>query len=334
MDRGAPADLTIVTVCTEKHFRYIPLQLALLDSLNPGGGWRMIAVDNSSVGTPRLFLDDPRCTVIAGVPADPAIPAACRGSYHHAAALNAVVRRVATRYMLVLDPDLFVVYRNWVAECLDHAERRRLSFFGVPWHPRWYRKERYVPCVHFLLIDLARVPAAAIDFTPAIAEETARREKSAFDKWLRKHSPSQHARWILHSNNDTGWRLKRDFPDALMETVHPVVDLSREVRKPKHLQKKWGRWLERRLPSRWSFLPELGTYATPSQAPGFGNRPIRLMEPEKFVWRGAPFAFHMRGQMRELEGRRGRQKDGWDHLVGMLSGIERLPSWFEWKFER
>lgn len=85
------------------------------------------------------------------------------------------LKHVDTPYLLVLDPDLFVTCPHWIVECLDHRERRRLRFFGVPWHARWYRKWRGFPCVHFLLIDLRQVDIGELDFTPDIVKDEARR---------------------------------------------------------------------------------------------------------------------------------------------------------------
>jgi hypothetical protein len=174
------------------------------------------------------------------------------------------------------------------------------------------------------------VPAAAIDFTPAIAEETARREKSAFDKWLLRHRPVQHGRWLIHSTPDTGWRLTRDFAGEASEAMQPVVDVAGEISLPKQLTKGWGGWLELRLPSRWSFLPAPGTYLNPTDAPAFQHPGIHFLQPEKFVWRGAPFAFHLRGQIREIIDRRVHGEEDWSTLQTILDRVAANCSWHEW----
>src|SRR5262249_25270046 len=117
-------ELTIVTVVIEKHYGYVARQISLIESLNPRAPWRLLVVDNASSATPRLTVDDPRCRVIPGVEIDTTLPENFRGSYHHAAALNLALRQVKTRYAVVLDPDLFVVYRDWIAEVLQHIGER------------------------------------------------------------------------------------------------------------------------------------------------------------------------------------------------------------------
>jgi len=218
-----PAELTILTVGIEKHYGYIRRQLQMIDAMCPGAAFRFLVVDNAAREVPDLVIDDPRAEVIAGVDPEP-LPVAGRGSYHHAAALNLAIRKVETRYALVLDPDLFVIYRGWIDECLDHMRRRDLAFFGVPWHPRWYRKWRDFPCVHFLLIDLAKAPAAELDFTPAVVEDREKDERP-LAQWLKKHASLLHARLLIETRRDTGWKLRERFGGARTDLILPVVDL-------------------------------------------------------------------------------------------------------------
>src|SRR4051794_27059150 len=95
---GGPT-LTILTVVIEKHYDYIAQQIALFDALNPDVDWRLVVVDNAATGTPRLEVEDPRCTVMAGFEPG-AFPAEGRGSYHHASALNAALPAALSRFLL------------------------------------------------------------------------------------------------------------------------------------------------------------------------------------------------------------------------------------------
>jgi tetratricopeptide (TPR) repeat protein len=296
---AAEPQLTILTVVLEQHYGYIPHQLRLIEAMNPGTPFRLIVVDNSGAGPPGLRVDDARCQVIPGVDADASLPEHGRGSYHHAAALNMALAQVSSPWLLVLDPDYFVTYRNWIAEVRDHMVRRRLALFGAPWHYAWNRKWRYFPCVHFLMIDLARAPLGELDFTPALLGD-AESSSSPFHKWMREHAPFLRNRLLLESRRDTGWRLHRRFRRTrAAEATLPVVDTRTEFRGPPHMETPLGRWLEQRLPRRVSFLPVAGSYVEADQAAAFRHPAIRSLAPERFVWRGAPFAVHLRGHMRE-----------------------------------
>ena len=298
-------ELTILTVVIEKHYGYVERQLRLIEALNPGEEFEMIVVDNDAVdGKPRIAVDDPRCRVIPGV-SYANMPAEGRGSYHHAAALNLALEHVRTPRLLIIDPDLFVVRNYWIDDCLIHLNRRGLTLLGVPWHYAWHRKWRYFPCVHFLMIDLEKLPIGKIDFTPAVAKDR-RWLASPFANWLKRTMPLLHARVLLESRRDTGWKLHRKFHrrEDDFEVMQPVIDLDADLVRPKYLKSLRARWLEPRLPRRWSFYPAPGTYVSHSEALEFDHPAIQALSPECFVWMGAPFAFHMRRNMRDkLKGR-------------------------------
>ncbi len=323
------AQLTIVTVGLEKHYDYIRRQLALIDALNPGAQCRFLIVDNAPRAGAHLTLDDPRCTVLPGVDAAP-LPERGRGSYHHAAALSLALPLVATRYLLVIDPDLFVVRPHWIADCIRHMQERKLSIFGVPWHTRWVRKWRDFPCVHFMLIDLHKAPLEQIDFTPALVEdlEADARPRSL---WLKAHIPHLHSRMLIGSRRDTGWKLRKRFGRGhRIELTLPVVDFDKELPKPPHLLTPEGRRLEHRLPRRWSYLPRPDQYVAAQDAPGFGAEPFRRLGPEMFVWRGAPFCFHLRRNARDRIWGLTDQAAERDDLDLLLNEISKGQPWTDW----
>jgi hypothetical protein len=324
-----PASLTILTVVLEKHYRYVQRQLDLATRLNPGAEFRLLVVDNSGGGAPGPVVEDPRCTVLAGTPTDDSLSTDYRGSYHHAAALNSAVAHVDTRYLLVLDPDLFPIYRNWIGDCIDHMQRRGLSVFGVPWYYRWYRKYRYFPCVHFMLIDLERIDRSQLDFTPALKQDH-QREESAAHGVFQGIAPILYARALIGTRRDTGWRVHQRYGRRPHGLAQPVIDVGREIVKPKHLATLDGQRRERLAPRRWSFLPAPGEYLEPEDAPGFDHPAFARLEPEKFVWRGAPFAFHLRGNVRDtMNGEFGRDIEG-EALDDLLGRVERDPAWSDW----
>ncbi len=292
--------LTILTVVIEKHYGYIGQQIALIDALNPGADYRLLVVDNASAGSPSLRVDDPRCTVIAGVDAAN-FPAEGRGSYHHAAALNGALAQVDTRHLLIIDPDFFVVRPGWIADCLHRMQDRALYFFGAPWHYLSFRKWRYFPCVHFLLIDLEKAKTDRLDFTPSIVEDR-RWLNSAAAKWLKRRAPLLHSISLIESRRDTGWRLRRTFGRRgreRSEVLLPVLDVEIELDRPKSFGRPRSHWIEQLLPRRWSFLPAPGTWVDPADVQGLDQPELQSLDPETFAWRGAPFAFHMRRNMRD-----------------------------------
>src|SRR5262249_19037971 len=133
--------------------------------------WHLVIIDNSDSHSSQFRVDDPRVEIRPGVPLDLTKSEDVRSSYHHGSALTVNLKDIRDRFLLVIDPDLFVVYPNWIRETTEHMIRQQLCFFGTPWHPRWYTKYRYFPAVHFLLIDLQRVSLTQLDFRPELTEK-------------------------------------------------------------------------------------------------------------------------------------------------------------------
>jgi len=316
VNSSAAPDLTILTVAVEKHYDNLRDHLKLMDRLNLGVAWRLVAVDNSNTGLPRLTINDPRVEVRPGVVPDETKSADARFSYHHADALNANLGDIRGRFLLVIDPDLFVVYPNWMRETMQHMREHKLSFFGVPWHPRWYTKYRGFPCIHFMMIDLELVPAGRLDFRPELLERPSwsrlRRESEGAQQtgprrtgWsllnlaYRVFYPIL-SRQLLGSSLDTGskvWAVFGRSGEHRAETVVPVVDIEKDFSEPKFLNTGWGRLLDRLMPPSLRFLPGEGAYVPPTEAKGFDGPTLRGFSSEQFMWRGRPFAFHLRGHM-------------------------------------
>jgi hypothetical protein len=166
---------------------------------------------------------------------------------------------------------------------------RGLAVFGAPWHPSRLRKLRYFPCAHCLFVDLSRVPAAALDFTPDFAElagYTAEKASRA-PRLLRALDVLKLGkRGAIATSRDTGWRIyehcRRD-PALAAECLQPVFRA--------HPARAW---LEAPVPDRFSLLPKRAGYFTPR---GFRERGLPDLSAfgwEEFVWRDAPFGFHVR----------------------------------------
>ena len=159
------------------------LNWSLTTHLNSEKGIKWLVAENSDVTSKeRISSEDKKFTVIEGFPAEKVFSdhPEIRVSYHHALALNELLKRVETRYVLFLDPDFFILRRNWVRDVIKHMGAHNISFFGACYSPgrhiptRWYR---YFPCVWCLFMDLKYVSKIDLDFTPEIFEaENLRRQ--------------------------------------------------------------------------------------------------------------------------------------------------------------
>lgn len=307
--------LTICSVAHESR-RHLELNWELASRLNPGARWRWIVIENTPRGSiERLDGQDERYTLLEGVAADEGIPSWGRGSYQHAAALNKVVARVPTRFVLFLDPDFYILRPNWIEVISTHMLDEDLGFFGVPWHPRWFIKYRYFPCVHCLFIDLARVERESLDFTPehdwSPADESGPvaywlAVKDRLPPVLRRSvrvlgrtvwALALKDRRVIGSSRDTGYRLFRAYgriPRVRYEYAIPMFRPRQHFGGPRYALTWANRLAEKFLPDRRCYIPKhVGSY-TEVGFREFGYPDVSSLGWEEFVWHGEPFGFHVR----------------------------------------
>lgn len=260
----------------------IERNLELTRHLNPAFEGRWIVVDNSPGGNLALPAG---AEILPGV-ARPRAPD--MGSTHHALALHRALAEVRTRYVLLLDHDFYVVRPDWIAQILAHAHARRLSVFGSAWNPRWFYQYRGFPSVHFLLIDLNRIPVGEIDLMPAAEGDVWWRVVNTsavpLPGWLRDTLKAGRLR-------DIGWHTHRRFaanPHLRVETLVP------HYIPPATLRYRWERRTAAWLPESWRKYPVHAKDFT--ERSELRNRLPRAYEAgwEELFWRGALFAVHLR----------------------------------------
>lgn len=152
-----------ITVCTVSFNSAIEVQnnVNLGRRLNPGCRVRWIVADNSPEDSPECLhgeIDDVDVIPGAGPGYTP--------HYHHTAARAKTIALSRTRFVLVLDPDFFIIRQNWASDMVAHMQARGLAILGVPWHPQRTYKYRYFPVVHCALFDTSKFPKEEIDFRP------------------------------------------------------------------------------------------------------------------------------------------------------------------------
>ena len=165
--------LTILIVGGPGDEELLRKNLLSIQNRNDWNDYVVHVLDNGlSHGHDPIRLEFPNVQVHHGCPHDPKKPNACRGSYQHAGALNQflVNHEILTPYLLILDPDFFILRENWIRTVTSHMSQKGLAFWGAPWHPKWYSKHRYFPCVHCFFFFTWQVDCQRLDFTPDLIE--------------------------------------------------------------------------------------------------------------------------------------------------------------------
>ncbi len=319
------SEIIILTVAGPGDEPFVRENIALIRQLNPHAAYALYVVDNTMrpelAETTQGYLG---AQVIAGLPQDASLPLACRGSYHHAAALNHFLRThaVESPYFLVIDPDFYVLRPEWIRDVTAHMAQQGLRFFGAPWHPRWHIKYRYFPCVHFLCID-RRVPLETLDFLPNLHERFAKKEQNQKLRAARKQEKAARQPTLLQRARGRAARFKKHWQDTLWR-LRPTIATSSDTGFRVHaqyaglpsglLQPVFTRpfithpffrivnWcMERRLPDALCYTPKRKGYFTRRGFERFSLRIDKALQWEEFMWREVPFGVHLRRQNRSRD---------------------------------
>lgn len=222
-------------------------------------------------------------------------------SKHHAAGLNLIVPQVKTRFVLILDPDFFIIRPDWAERVTEHMDRNNISFLGVPWHPKWAIKWRYFPCTHCLFIDGKNIDLSSLDFRPeSVAAEPSLHFRNIFDK-----IPLLRSRTFIGRSLDTGYRIFQDYSSSpqiknnLFVPSFTRKDMYNRYRKyNQNLIDFWvyfNKMLDLLFPESMSMFPRKKGYFTESSFSDRGFPDCKRFGWEEFFWENRPFAFHVRG---------------------------------------
>lgn len=308
-DLGGRADHCDLTICTVSNSNgtFVKLNVSLTRALNKGSEPSWVVVENAqSEPLPEPALG--RVVTARGPAADLARDERARGSYHHAAGIHRALDLAESRFVLVLDPDFYVVREGWVREVVEHMKRLRLAFFGVPWHPRWIAKIRYFPAPHCIFIDRELVPEGVIDFTPEIWYPKPGGSGGA--KGI--HGVGEHLRESLRplavvravgvrrsigGSRDTGYRIYRAAAagkELRVECALPVFDPRTDLSDVPWASAWWSRMADVVLPDRLRIEPGRRESFTTLGFKALGEPDVRGLGWEEFMWKGTPFGFHLR----------------------------------------
>lgn len=286
---GKEGEVTICSAFLRNDEFFIDLNLELITRLNGDYGWKWILLDNhTGIPTQTSFKGDHRYVIMEGI-ADEELRMK-GGNYHHAGALNKAIGYVDTRFVLFLDPDFYVVRPKWILDVVSYMKSNNLSFFGAPWHPKYYRKWRYFPCQHFFMIDLSRVTAEQLDFTPETSEG---RDSPTLGHLVFGN------RWNIGTQREAGFRIFHRFGSDRShnhECLLPVYRMKRiHTYKPLDILRELVWQLS---PERFHFAPKKTEFYSQVGFKEAGYSSLTDRGWEEFMWRDSPFGFHMRRNAR------------------------------------
>ena len=304
------ASLTVCTVSySSQHF--IEFNWRVTKYLNSETPIKWIIGQNTPLGE-KFDLPTQDIQIVPGFEAPTSREMAA--SYHHAITLNKIIACADTHFLLVIDPDFYIVKRDWIADITQYMLSQRLSFFGAPWHPRWERKYRYFPSPHCMFIDLTRVDRQCLDFTPGREIQTVQSHQPfalssmsaviAAPTRAFKVLTGYYDRLHIGDSQDTGYKVHRHYSKESIgiECVQPVFRLATDYgARPKWL----NLLLDQFFPESMSYQPKQWGYSTAKGFKEFGCVDATQFGWEEFIWQAKPFGFHLRNmQNRNRQNRR------------------------------
>jgi hypothetical protein len=329
-----PDQLTICSV-SFRSAELLKLNFRITKNQNIGTDFRWLIVDNNNDFQGSGSLDQ-NIQVIEG---DPAVnQSKLRGSYHHAQALNKALNYVSTRYLLVIDPDFFIVHKNWITEVLQYVSKNNLSFWGAPWYPSLRWKRRYFPTVACLLIDLKKVSKNWLDFTPELDEYHQLNSYSTFsllgilagfvppEAHMIKHSTLVDIAKIIirnrliatplsrlfperfYTNNDisrdTGFQIQNTFgnhKNHRSETLKPSFENPLFIKTVSWQMRLFTKLYYLLIPEVLSAYPKKPDYTTNASFKHCGLDDIKELGWEEYFWQEKPFGIHLKSGTRKFE---------------------------------
>ncbi len=119
-----------------------------------------------------------------------------KGSAHHAYGLNIGLNYSKSNYVIILDPDFYIIRENWLNIVLDEMKSNSLAFFGASWgiNKKNHSRQKWFdfPCAHFQCINLNYINKSKINFLPLKIHE---HNETKFD-------------------SDTGYRIRKEVMNS------------------------------------------------------------------------------------------------------------------------
>jgi hypothetical protein len=282
------ADLTICTV-SYNSADWMNLNVQLVNALNPDTNYNWVIVENSPPDSAKRISTPmtPNMKILEGaeIEQDRYAP----GSHHHGSGLNIGIQGVHTRYLLVLDPDFYIIKKDWIASVLQYMMQNQIYILGAPWHPSRYKKWRYFPCAHCTFYDLKHINKDTLDFRPdydAYPRLDKNKYKGLQKKFFKLIDPLKLAvrRHIGHSA-DTGYRIYLTYNNNSIrnECFAPVFSPS-----------LFNRLFNMPFNDGMSLLPKKSGYYSETDFAHTGLPDFRGLGCEEFYWHGNPLGFHVR----------------------------------------
>jgi hypothetical protein len=230
-------------------------------------------------------------------------------SLYHARGLKIGLNSVKTRYLLIIDPDAYVIEKNWCEKLINYMKDNNLSFMGAPYHLRDFEKIRNFPTTYFLLIDLNKINIKTLNFMPPAKKYfTKEKDKKVIisdygiiKNLLRMYAylvgkiTKDHQRYYIGSIGDTSYSFYKNFSKLNLryKLLKPVVK-----KKDFTLSK---RILDKFFPDFLSYIPNDKNLYSENGFIEHKFPDFHSLRCQEFMFDEKPFLVHLRGSIKTFD---------------------------------
>lgn len=286
-------------------------------ALNPGVTWEWRAGDNTSAD----FADAIRENKFKIMRNPEREKWNNLGSHQHSSAINHCFREVKTRFVASLDGDCFIIRKNWIRDVTDHMQKKNLSFFGLSFHPKAYANYRYFPTEVLMVVDLEKIPIDTLDFMPRLTIN-----EQGKVNWGTKDVSFENKPFVVRTGKrfipllaSYAGRIKRTFDmrerkksigtvwdicysiyeqyyeKVPVECVTPVYNPNSDLFYNQKVIPRLNAFIEGILPDHLCYIPKKRGFISDISFRELGYYDCAGQGWEEYLWRGRPFAVHLRG---------------------------------------
>lgn len=320
--RATPDDLTVIMVCW-RTAALVKRNVEATKNLNLGQRVWWLVIENSQEGNDAESIEG--VIRLPGTSITEAERATIGwGSFHHAKSLNVGLAYARTDWILIVDPDCFVIQPDWIKRVRKMMKEKGLVFWGTPYHPERFgrfnafgQQYMYFPTAICMMIDRGRLQRHfhkfVLDFTPPFS---GRRNVIAYREEVRdllrgRRVPVNYRlargwgrllgsyglrgfidalglslrRWAAGKNPDTGYMLYEQYHNLVPYGVTSV----NYTRRTPTLFWLW-KWA---VPQKWCGFPKRNGHWTSVGDKLIPNNLVGRGRWEVFVWNEEPFAVHL-----------------------------------------
>jgi hypothetical protein len=297
-DRIRNLDLTICSVYHSPGAKQLlELNYDVVKKTNPDMTIHWIVADNTAEGFTDK-IDQRKFIVIPGAIGMRPVARWIKGSYHYADAINNTLSHIKTRFVIFLDPDVYIIRKNWMKDVMLHMQEKNLGFFGIPYFPIHYVQIRYFPNHRALFVDLTKVPVSQLDFCPRFDYMMHPTLASKLMLQVGKIKKIVSRRLSIGTRPEAGTRTYRRFhrrvaSECAVSVFVPATDLA-------YIPEAFSLW-EKISPDFLSYIPKKTGYYTERGFRSFGLPDVRAQGWEEFMWKNGPFAFHIQAGTKKIK---------------------------------